>query len=54
MGLLTQLAVLLIGIQAKQGAVPHWPWWLRLLAVLGVVLFIRFAVTFARNSGRPQ
>lgn len=54
MGPLTQFAAVLIGIQAKQAAMPHWPWWLRLLAVLGVILFIRFAVMFARNSGRPQ
>jgi len=53
-GLLTQLAVVLIGVQARQAAMPHWPWWLRLLAVLGVILFIRFAVMFTRNNGRPQ
>jgi len=52
-GLLFQLAVFLAGMQTRQPAVAHWPWWLRLLAVLGVVVFIRIAVSFARNSGRP-
>jgi len=52
-GPLFQLAVFLNGMQARQPAVAHWPWWLRLLAVLGVILFIRMAVTFTRKSGRP-
>jgi hypothetical protein len=49
-----QLAVVVGSAQAQQPAVAHWPWWLRILAVLGVIVFIRIAVTFARNSGRPQ
>jgi len=53
-GLLIQVAVFVSGMQARQPAVAHWPWWLRLLAVLGVILFIRVAVSFARNSGRPE
>lgn len=53
-GLLFQLAVFVNGMQARQPAVGHWPWWLRILAVVGVIVFIRIAVTFARNSGRPE
>jgi hypothetical protein len=52
-----QLAVCLVvkGMQVQHAApAHHWPWWLRLLAVLGVLLFIRMAVTFARGTGRPQ
>ena len=47
--------VVLNGMQAQQAASgPHWPWWLRLLALVGVLVFIRVAVTFARGSGRPR
>jgi hypothetical protein len=53
-GRLLQLAVFVNGMQARQPAVAHWPWWLRILAVVGVIIFIRIAVTFARNSGRPE
>ena len=53
-GLLFQLAVFVNGLQAQQPGVARWPWWLRLLAVVGVILFIRIAVTFARKSGRPE
>ena len=53
-GLLFQLAVFVIDTQVRQPAVAHWPWWLRILAVVGVIVFIRIAVTFARNSSRPQ
>jgi hypothetical protein len=43
------------GMQARQAAsAHHWPWWLRLLALLGVLAFIRVAVTFARGTGRPR
>jgi hypothetical protein len=52
--LFRQFAVLLVDAQAQHPVTRHWPWWLRLLAVLGVILFIRFAVMFARDSGRPQ
>jgi hypothetical protein len=47
---------LVVNSMQVQHAAPahHWPWWLRLLAVLGVLLFIRMAVTFARGTGRPQ
>jgi len=33
---------------------PHWPWWLRLLALVGVFIFIRVVAGLVRNSGRPQ
>jgi hypothetical protein len=51
----TRCFVVLNGMQAQQAASrTHWPWWLRLLALLGVLLFIRVAVTFARGAGRPR
>jgi hypothetical protein len=47
--------VVLNGMQVQQAAsAHHWPWWLRLLALLGVLAFIRMAVTFARGTGRPR
>jgi hypothetical protein len=52
-----QLAALAVlkGIQAQQPAsMPHWPWWLRLIALLGVLVFIRVVVTFVRGTGRPR
>ncbi|MFZ0313987.1 MAG: hypothetical protein WAL85_14865 [Candidatus Korobacteraceae bacterium] len=55
--LLPQLAAfLLLHLAQAQQTVPvhHWPWWLRLVALLGVLVFIRVAVTFARGSGRPR
>ncbi|HLI62062.1 MAG TPA: hypothetical protein VKV05_01595 [Terriglobales bacterium] len=35
-------------------SVRRWPWWLRLVAVVAVILFIRMAVTFARGAGRSR
>ncbi|MGA2687324.1 MAG: hypothetical protein ABSE85_04555 [Candidatus Korobacteraceae bacterium] len=47
--------VILTGMQAQHAApAHHWPWWLRLLALLGLLLFIRVAVTFARGTGRSR
>jgi hypothetical protein len=49
-----QLAVFVVlnGMQAQQPAsAPHWPWWLRLLALVGVIVFIRLVVTFVRRTG---
>lgn len=54
MGLLFELAFFVNGMQAQPPAVAHWPWWLRILAVVGVIVFIRIAVTFVRKSGRPE
>ena len=32
----------------------HWPWWLRILAVIGVLVFIRLVAGSVRNNpGRP-
>ena len=47
--------VVLNGMQAQQPAsAHHWPWWLRLLALVGVFVFIRVVVTFVRGTGRPR
>jgi hypothetical protein len=34
----------------------HWPWWLRILAVIGVLVFIRLVAGSVRNkpTGPPQ
>jgi hypothetical protein len=34
----------------------HWPWWLRILAVVGVLVFIRLVAGSVRNkpTGPPQ
>ncbi len=33
---------------------PHWPWWLRVLAVIGVLVFVRIvARAMRRGAGRP-
>lgn len=34
----------------------HWPWWLRILAVIGVLVFIRLVAGSVRNKpmGPPQ
>jgi len=51
---LAALAVLK-DMQVQQAAsTHHWPWWLRLIALLGVLVFVRLAVTFARGTGRPR
>jgi len=55
--LVAQLAAFVfLNITQAQPSAPvhHWPWWLRLLALLGVLVFIRVAVTFARGAGRPR
>ena len=32
----------------------HWPWWLRILAVIGVLVFIRLVAGSVRNNpGKP-
>jgi len=32
---------------------PHWPWWLRVLAVIGVLVFVRIVARAMRGAGRP-
>ena len=34
-------------------SVPHWPWWLRVLAVIGALVFVQIvARTMRRSAGR--
>lgn len=39
---------------ARNPSVRRWPWWARLVAVVGVVLFVRLAVSFARGTDRSR
>lgn len=38
----------------RNPSVHRWPWWLRLVAVVGVLLFVRLAAGFARGTGRSR
>ncbi|HUI82630.1 MAG TPA: hypothetical protein VL240_00305 [Candidatus Binatia bacterium] len=30
---------------------PHWPWWLRVIAVIAVLFFVRLVVQGVRRAG---
>jgi hypothetical protein len=47
--------LILSSLQAQPNAsLPHWPWWLRVIALLAVLVFIRVVVTYVRGAGRSR
>lgn len=49
-------AAALVTLPPEDKPKTHWPWWLRILAVIGVLVFIRLVAGSVRNkpTGPPQ
>jgi hypothetical protein len=48
------LATTLATLPPEEKPKTHWPWWLRILAVVGVLVFIRLVAGSVRNNpGKP-
>ena len=49
------VASMLVTLPPQEKPKTHWPWWLRILAVIGVFVFIRIVAGSVRNnpSGKP-
>jgi hypothetical protein len=39
-----------VTLPPQEKPTTHWPWWLRILAVIGVLLFIRIVAGSVRNK----
>ncbi len=44
------LAADFVTLPPQEKITHHWPWWLRLLAVVGVLVFIRFVAGSVRSK----
>jgi hypothetical protein len=38
----------------QEATAPHWPWWLRILAVIGALLFVRLVARTMRRNASGQ
>jgi hypothetical protein len=48
------VATVLVTLPPEEKPKTHWPWWLRILAVVGVLVFIRLVAGSVRNKpGTP-
>jgi len=48
------VASALVTLPPEEKPKTHWPWWLRILAVIGVIVFIRLIGGSMRNNpGKP-
>jgi hypothetical protein len=48
------VATALATLPPEEKPKTHWPWWLRILSVIGVLVFIRLVAGSVRNDpGRP-
>jgi hypothetical protein len=49
-----QAATVPVTLPPEEKPKTHWPWWLRILAVIGVLVFIRLVAGSVRNNpGKP-